>query len=348
MGQSASLYHAPAADEQTIAPLQFTTKGLPPRDQFPAWRAFMAGTIELDVRPNGSAGFAAEQSAWNLGSLALSLSELPGGGLRVWHHYAHQPLDHWCLVLVMSNGNGSSAQRLSLRSLARPFVGHAGGAETIISLYIPRDLFPASGALFDRFQEPIPHSPLTALLCEYLVSLCRRLADLPKDAVPGVTEATRELIVACLSPGAERIGIERPVVSEALLARARRIANQQLGAADLTPRHLARALGVSRSELYRLFEHSGGVAHFIKRQRLLAAHRAFADPLETRPIFAVAEGLGFADPSAFSRAFRAEFGYSPTHARAVAPVKALAPIARPSSTASSATSLADFLSLLAP
>jgi AraC-like DNA-binding protein len=72
---------------------------------------------------------------------------------------------------------------------------------------------------------------------------------------------------------------------------------------------------MSRSNLYRLFEDTGGVARYIQRERLLEAHVVLSDPVTTRSISAIAEDLCFADASSFSRAFKREFGYSPGEAR---------------------------------
>ena len=72
---------------------------------------------------------------------------------------------------------------------------------------------------------------------------------------------------------------------------------------------------MSRSKLYRLFENNGGVAHFINRERLREAHRRLNSDRETLSIHAIGNEVGFVDHSTFSRAFRREFGCSPTEAR---------------------------------
>jgi AraC-like DNA-binding protein len=79
---------------------------------------------------------------------------------------------------------------------------------------------------------------------------------------------------------------------------------------------ILRCLGVSRSRLYRLFEASGGIMHYIQKRRLVAAHKVLADPLNGRRIFEVADEFCFNDAAEFSRAFRREFGYAPSDLRA--------------------------------
>ncbi|MFG1393670.1 helix-turn-helix domain-containing protein [Xanthobacter agilis] len=90
---------------------------------------------------------------------------------------------------------------------------------------------------------------------------------------------------------------------------------QNVATPGLSPKTLCRMLGVSRSRLYRLFEDRGGVARDIQRRRLQAALARLHDPAEPRTIARIAEDLGFPDRSGFSRAFKAEFGLSPSAAR---------------------------------
>ena len=75
---------------------------------------------------------------------------------------------------------------------------------------------------------------------------------------------------------------------------------------------------MSRSNLYRLFEDTGGVARYIQRERLLEAHAVLTDPATKKSISAIAEDLRFADASSFSRTFRREFGHSPGEVRSAA------------------------------
>ena len=102
------------------------------------------------------------------------------------------------------------------------------------------------------------------------------------------------------------------------LSRVKGIIRQNFQSAILTAERLGRLAGISRSQLYRLFEHQGGVARYIQSERLRAASHALAAPEGGRDISAIAEDVGFFDPSAFSRAFRREFGVSPQEFRAAA------------------------------
>jgi len=112
-----------------------------------------------------------------------------------------------------------------------------------------------------------------------------------------------------------------PIIDLARKERVRQAVKEHLRSPRLNPQTLARLVGVSRSNLYRLFEEEGGVASYIQRDRLREAHRILSAPGEPQPIAAIAESLCFVDASNFSRAFKREFGYTAKEAR-YAPPKA--------------------------
>jgi AraC-like DNA-binding protein len=60
------------------------------------------------------------------------------------------------------------------------------------------------------------------------------------------------------------------------------------------------------------------VARYIQRERLLEARAVLSNPATTQSISAIAEDLCFADASSFSRAFKGEFGCTPSSARTAA------------------------------
>lgn len=77
---------------------------------------------------------------------------------------------------------------------------------------------------------------------------------------------------------------------------------------------LLRAFRISRSALYRLFADVGGVARYIREQRIEAAHKRIAqDPCGS--LSRLLYDLGFSNDRQFQRAFRARYGMSPTYMR---------------------------------
>jgi AraC-like DNA-binding protein len=95
-----------------------------------------------------------------------------------------------------------------------------------------------------------------------------------------------------------------------MLDRVARHIQQHLELPDLSPDSICRKVGVSRSQLYRLFSGTGGVANYIRLCRLTRAR----DELSSSPrqrISSIAYKFGFASHAHFSRVFKQHFGYTP-------------------------------------
>lgn len=180
-------------------------------------------------------------------------------------------------------------------------------------LFVPRDQVPQTvAARLDRLHNLNLRGPRARLLADHLLSLERNLGDTPSSARADVAAATLELVRACL-PGAEpgdRAGSAR---EQALRERVRRHIRCNV-AASIDPGALCGLLGISRSQLYRLFRVEGGVAAIMRAERLAAAREALVDPVDGRRIFQVAESFGFGAAEEFSRAFRRKLGCRPSDA----------------------------------
>ena len=101
---------------------------------------------------------------------------------------------------------------------------------------------------------------------------------------------------------------------DALTRRARVVAlvDAALGEAELSPAMLVQRSGISRSELYRCFAPIGGIARVIQQRRLRQAYRELVRVDAPPSVSRIGEAVGFYDPSSFTRAFRREFGCTPS------------------------------------
>jgi AraC-like DNA-binding protein len=154
------------------------------------------------------------------------------------------------------------------------------------------------------------------LLADYLILLERTLPDVAPNDLPRLSEAIAAMVGACLAPERGGAGFVEPQIDLIRLERVRHVVRKHLRSPALGPRLLCRSLLMSRSKLYRLMDSEGGVVRYIQRQRLFEAYAMLSDPLVDQPVTVIAEGLCFADTSGFSRAFRREFGASPSDVRA--------------------------------
>lgn len=323
-----------APSEETVAvtalpvlkPLVFSTRDLAPARQFHAWQAHVSAIHDTSL-PDGvttSDGFPADQTAWNLGSMLVVQQSVPAHGFkRPAAMLRSSSIDHWHVVLMRTGRSWTEVDgrvaanrpgEVQFGSLGNPFSGRATSSESLV-LYLPRDLFAQSTASLDVMNNTILSGNAATLLIAYLDGVEARLSCLTEQDLPRIVNATRDMILACLDPATEGELFSDGTANLALIERARRHVQRNLGAEDLSPDAMSRALGVSRTRLYQLFEPSGGVLHYIQKRRLQTAHVALGDPADTRRIIDIAEAVGFASAANFSRSFSKEFGYSPREAR---------------------------------
>lgn len=286
----------------------------------------MAPLVEVKLPDDKSPddGFPADHTAWNLsGMLIVQQRAAAHSYMRSAAKLRSSSIDHWCIVLPHTGWSWTEVDRrvaegqpdkLEIRSLGYPFRGRATDSESLL-LYMPRDLFADAAATLDAKNNSILSGNFANLLVGYINSVEARLRSLTADDLPRIVHATRSMIIACLGPAGEHAAAAEQLANVALMERARRYVHNNLDAAHLTPDSMCRALGVSRSRLYQLFEPSGGVLHYIQSRRLLAAHIALSDPVDSRRIVEIAEAFGFSSAANFSRAFSKEFGYSPREGR---------------------------------
>ena len=281
----------------------------------------------IDVAPPDDpcpTDFAADIKVWDLGRLALTRSTSPPARFsRTALQVRNTSLDHWCFVAVKAGAVQVFGRKqvtlvdpgtLFISAMQAPIEG-AKGETTDLCIFVPRDFCRERVAAIDAANEAVFSSGLGRLLASYLVNLNSQLRWLDSDEVPGVLEATRAMIDACIAPTQDRLAAATVPINATLLERAREMVQHNLLSPTLGVDEICHELGVSRSRLYRLFEGLGGVVHYIRSRRLLDAHRVLSAGSEDRTIVEIAAERDFLDPADFSRAFKREFGYSPKEAR---------------------------------
>ncbi len=180
------------------------------------------------------------------------------------------------------------------------------------------------------------------LIGSHLRALFDDLADITPDEAPAIVTATANLVTNLVGPQLAERNLPSPTVRGAVIMEIRRYIEQHLASPDLGPEHLCKMFGLSRASLYRLFEPIGGVTDHIRSRRLRAAFDMLADERK-RTVGEIAYACGFSDISAFSRAFRHQFGMSP---RAVREMGDRGPLALGSAERQAAASVHDWLRIV--
>lgn len=300
-------------DAQTIPSIHFDSSTLPLEQQFPAQQRFM---LSFDAStPNPAAGFFARSSAWVVDGMIVTISNLgPIGIERSEARIRGDSVDHY-VVAVLIEGTvwelfveGSEVRvdpgEICILDMTRPMRSDAGPGTTIIVL-MPRQMLDEALPPQD-VHGIVLDAPAGRLLTDYLTALVRRLPTLAATDAPAIARGTRDLLAATLGTARKR---SAPAGSGTVLLRAKRHIAKHL-AGDLSAGALSAAMGVSRSTLFRTFEHMEGLEGFVQARRLARAHELLVRSDSPSSISQIAFAVGFKSGAHFSRAFRGAYGYT--------------------------------------
>ena len=316
-----------------MTPENFATHSLPAPQQLDGWRGWFHSVFDLTPRQLPDRGFPAETRLWKLDGLAISRVSAPAiQVVRTKTLIRRNPVDHWVITLGHRVTTAVRTNNVLLEAPAGiPFVVSLGdeliserGQDERLQFYLHRNSFCELAPMLDAVRGTVLNAPLGQLLADYMLLLERNLPDLTSEDLPRLTSAVRAMVGACIVPSPDRLALAAGQIGLGRLDRVRRAVRTHLRSPSLGPDMLCREVGTSRSQLYRLLESENGVTRYIQRQRLLESHAALCDVSNDSRIVAIAEELCFADASGFSRAFREEFGVSPSDVRA-ASLAGLAP-----------------------
>jgi AraC-like DNA-binding protein len=300
--------------------LLFSTQWLPTGQRAEAWRAGNAPSLDVvfNERP---ANFFAEREVIAFGPFVMQRVMADSAtAIRTPAHARRDGLDHWCLNLT-TRGNrrfrwhradrclSVPAGQLHVQSLDEAYHGFRENTDWI-GVFFTRDSLPDLSVHLDATRDHPRTDGLSTMLAEYLPRLWTVMPSLTPDERTRVADATTAMIRACITGAPDALAMAAPLLQSHQRARALSFIRRNLRSIRLTPIAVARALGISRSQLYRAFEPVGGVAHAIQEERLKAAGRLLLQSDDRRSIAGIAEAVGIHDASAFSRMFRRSFGTS--------------------------------------
>ncbi|WP_162561300.1 helix-turn-helix domain-containing protein [Methylobacterium terrae] len=311
----------PAATVRRTAGLHFSTATASPSGQggFEAYHdlyAMVADAVRLDE------AFAVAVAAERLGDMILFDRQMRGvAHVRSPRRVLRNGFDHFTAQLVLDGTlavdtpEGSrivEPGEFALIDMSRPMETRAGRAR-VLTLSVPREEIEAVVPEPGRLHGAVLPRDRARLLTQFLGALPEEMHLHGAGARQRLSRVTSDLLGLSLSghapPGAEAV---RTAGAAACRRRARHYIDAHLGT---TPEEVARAIGVSRSALYRAFEASGGVARAIRARRLARLRTLLARPDEPGRIAELAHACGFSSESDCSRAFKVAHGLSPSEYR---------------------------------
>jgi AraC-like DNA-binding protein len=299
--------------------------------RFEAWREAHSAVFDVAGQADQIAAFDGKHRLWSTSRFVLSESACTGIS------YARSPgpvrgklLDHFGIRLVAAGTiEGAVGTRkifagagdllfLDLQQSISFETSHKGGWTSDVTLWIPRSRMQSLIA-----EEHLLHglvlkggTPGAAVLGAALRSFTTHADHMTVDEMDAIADGLVELaakIVASPLQGIEQSQAAAPLAS---FVSIRRFIDRNLLSRELGVDMIAKTFGLSRASLYRLFEPVGGIASFIRKQRLdRALQEITATGLTNRRIGPIAYRYGFKSAAVFSRTFRETYGIRPTQAR---------------------------------
>jgi AraC-like DNA-binding protein len=311
---------------EPIPSVHLSLGAIEPRGRFEVWRESFHPFNDIILPPGAEPTFSASADHWRLGPVLFGITRAPARVMiRSAALAARSDLDHW-FVRVLRTGRMRSTYAGSALDLepGQLFVGTFAETYTQqwtdgewVAAILSRDQLAAWGLDLSRLGSPKPTGAGAALMADFMLSLARRLPETPASMANALGEAFRGMLAACLVHDAAPAQLAPEDDERRRRAMVDHVIRREIASARLNVEHIARLSGISRSNLYRLFECEGGVAAHVQRLRLENARAALADPANRKmPVARVAERSGFHCAASFSRAFRRAYGVTPGEVRA--------------------------------
>lgn len=290
----------------------------------------MAGSAEVIPAGSDVSGFAAKASTWLLDSAVFIASELPALTMsRPAALVRAGQLDQYVLQFNGRSGLEVDADghrirvpgaQVILKDLARPESIRLGGPGPDITMLLPRDELDALLPKAFDLHGVVLAGTAASLLHSHLLALRAQLSTMRITEAEGAKNATLHLLAASLAPSLQSLGLARPAIESSLLRQIRRYIEENLSRRDLDALHLCAQFRVARSTLYRLFEPLGGISRYVQERRLAGVYARLSGAhgdTGRRYLGQIADDFGFASASHFSRAFRQQYGHSPSETREI-------------------------------
>jgi AraC-like DNA-binding protein len=312
-------------DEDRIPVSRLDLGLLPPQERYPLWKESISVLFDADWKPaRADEQFTAQVATCHLGQLLIGEAASLGQGLdRTASMIKRDGLDH-CLLQVYTRGATRGrwgAQRSSavatgdvlFLDLAQPFVSSTRDFRCL-TLALPRALLTPKLGAPERFHGcRLPSdSALGRLLGEHLNTLWQTTGSANARQARAMANGLVDLIGAYFNESRVPADADQPGVALTLRESIRSYIDRNLSSPGLSPEHLAQHFRISRSHLFALFKPLGGVAGYIKRRRLTRAHALLSRPSPGQQVTDVSMLVGFVNAAHFSRAFREQFGASPS------------------------------------
>lgn len=307
---------------------KFSTELLPVEQRFDVWRESIAVLYDVEMdRQATTDDFHASVHGLLFDDLMIARCRTSAQTYnRRSLHIAQDGVDHYMIQLFMEGSQkvrrGSKDVECNPGDILVHDLASEHRAESLafdnLSVIVPRRVLEPMLKNTDSQHGRVLSAgdPLVRMLSRHMRDLYELSGSMDDAQRNSLSTVTSSLIAASLNGTKEQAeGHESSLATVALL-QAKRIIDDLLNKPELDAATIAQAAGVSRAALYRMFEPYDGVMTYVRRRRLSGCLRDLTDRDQNyRSIAEIAFHWGFSSEAHFSRAFRKQFGMSPSDAR---------------------------------
>lgn len=283
----------------------------------------MAPLSDIERLAPASAGYRGRALIYDLGPFQLASFDMdPAAFNYTKKHMRQSGMEHWSLNFInkgsigYASGNGLKAEagEMYFHSYASPFSGTAQNLG-MLHLMLNRDEFFDIADVLDKLVDRNLPGAMSPILRDFLSSISNHASGLGLAEIPAVNEAFAQLLRATVRSSGDTLEAARLPIAATQFALAKRIINENLKSPDLTPDMLCARMGISRRQLFYIFEKHGGVMKFISQRRLAACYNVLVTRTEKKLVSSIAYEYGFTNLPSFYRQFQERYGFSPGEAR---------------------------------
>lgn len=298
----------------------FSTDTIPERERLDAWRAIFAAH-SLDADPHG---FSAQIESTQVGPMSLRvMNAATQAPARSRTQIRRDGLDSFVLHLSRHAFSVETergmidvpAGAISFNDMSQSYRRSLVQETDSVILVLPRASVASVLPDEDELHGLVTRGGAGLLLADHFRSLVAHSHAITTLDAGHIAQATLHMIAACVRPSLDTFAQASMPLNAARLRAAKRFIRAHL-TAPIKIDAMSKALGMSRSQLYRLFEPEGGIARYANRQRLAAVRSALDDPLDRRTIGEIGDAYGFTSGAVLAQAFKQAFGLSPRDYRA--------------------------------
>ncbi|MFD0149433.1 AraC-like ligand-binding domain-containing protein [Streptomyces sp. NPDC055721] len=311
-----------------------STRAVPLHESLDFWHdAVLDQLVGMDITTEGGT-YDAQMRADRLGGLRITTVECDPGTVHRSPRYIARGDGREVFAAVLASGRAQVEQDgrttemhpgdVTFFETVRPFRTHFPHRFRLDVFAVSRARLGLPEAELHRITARAlrPARGLGSLLSPFLTRLADTSQVYAQPVAEHLADSAVELLAAVAAEQAGGEPTELPGAERVLLLRVQRFIRWHLAAPDLTPETVARAHHISVRYLHRLFQGEGtSVSRWIREMRLHECRReleasvdrwAGGTPDARTPLSAVARRWGFTGASHFARAFRREYGMSPT------------------------------------